>query len=301
MLRRLLGRRGREPHTVTLRVFRHTPGAGAQGARYAEYAVDTRRCGPMLVDALDYVKARLDPSLAYRRSCREGVCGSCAVNINGANGLACMQRIADHGPVITVRPLPHFKVVRDLVVDMDYFFDCHAAVKPWLRSPRQQYAPPPPQPQKQQQQQKEVSDKKGEKEKEGCEARRIIKEAAQRAQQQQKQQERPRELYQSPEERRKLDGLYECVLCGCCSGACPEYWWGDSGHQKFLGPAALLQAHRWLADSRDGAKKERLQELRSDPHRAFKCHAILNCNAACPKDLNPARSVDTVRKMLLDE
>lgn len=271
---------------VTLRVYRHTPGAGARAPHYATYRVDAARCGPMVGDALDYVKAHVDPTLAYRRACGEGVCGSCAMSINGANGLACMQRLADHAPTVTLRPLPHFRVVRDLVVDMDAFFDAHAAVAPWLRSPRKQYAPEPPKKQQQQPQQG-----KGKKPQQGkCEAARTIEAAARRA----------RELYQSPAERARLDGLYECVLCGCCSGACPEYWWGESGAQKFLGPAALLQAHRWLADSRDGARTERLAELRRDPHGAFKCHNILGCNAACPKNLNPARSVDTVRKMLLD-
>lgn len=258
----------------------------------------------MVGDALDYVKAHVDPTLAYRRACGEGVCGSCAMSINGANGLACMQRLADHSPTVTLRPLPHFRVVRDLVVDMDAFFDAHAFVRPWLRTPRPKYAPPPnpasPPANDKVKTPKVETDtttankttttttkRKETKKVQGkCEAARTI--------------ERARELYQSPAERARLDGLYECVLCGCCSGACPEYWWGESGAQKFLGPAALLQAHRWLADSRDGARAERLRELRSDPHRAFKCHNILGCNAACPKRLNPARSVDAVRKMLLD-
>lgn len=286
--------KGKKGGVVTLRVYRHTPGAGARAPHYATYRVDAARCGPMVGDALDYVKAHVDPTLAYRRACGEGVCGSCAMSINGANGLACMQRLADHAPTVTLRPLPHFRVVRDLVVDLDAFFDAHAAVAPWLRRPRQCYAPPPTAPpQKQQKEKKEKEkekEKEGNKKKEKCMAAKTIAAAAQRA----------RELYQSPAERARLDGLYECVLCGCCSGACPEYWWGESGAQKFLGPAALLQAHRWLADSRDGARAERLRELRADPHRAFKCHNILGCNAACPKGLNPARSVDAVRKMLLD-
>lgn len=237
--------------TVTFRVYRYTP-EQKSAPKLVSYEVDTAKSGPMVIDGLNYIKENLDPSLSFRKACREGVCGSCAMNINGRNGLACIQKIRDHGKVITVRPLPHFKVVRDLVVDMDRFFEHHASVKPWLiRSDSARHIDP-----------------------------------------------KQRELLQSQHERAVLDGLYECVLCGCCSGACPEYWWSEDSEGRFLGPSALQQAYRWVADSRDQGRAERLRSLKKDYHKIYNCHNIMNCSVACPKNLNPAKSVNKLRALV---
>jgi succinate dehydrogenase / fumarate reductase iron-sulfur subunit len=201
-------------------------------------------CGAvMLLDALNLLK-RQDDSLSFRRSCREGVCGSDAMNINGRNGLACIARLSDLRQPITLRPLPGRPVVRDLIVDLTQFFNQYRAVKPWLINDE-------PEP--------EI------------------------------------ERLQSPEERARLDGLYECILCACCSTACPSFWWNPD---RFLGPAALLQAWRFLSDSRDQATGERLNDL-NDPYRLFRCHTIMNCTDVCPKGLNPAQAIGHIRQLLL--
>lgn len=197
----------------------------------------------MLLDAILLLKEQ-DDSLAFRRSCREGVCGSDAMNINGSNGLACITPLSSLKQPITLRPLPGMPVVRDLIVDMEPFYRQYRSVKPWLMNDE-------PEP--------EI------------------------------------ERLQSDEDRKKLDGLYECILCGCCSTACPSFWWNPD---KYLGPAALLQSYRFLVDSRDKATNERLDDL-EDPFRLFRCHSIMNCVEACPRDLNPAEAIHKIRKMLL--
>jgi succinate dehydrogenase / fumarate reductase, iron-sulfur subunit len=197
----------------------------------------------MLLDALNLLK-RQDDSLSFRRSCREGVCGSDAMNINGRNGLACITRLSDLRQPVTLRPLPGRPVVRDLIVDLTQFFNQYRAVKPWLINDE-------PEP--------EI------------------------------------ERLQSPEERARLDGLYECILCACCSTACPSFWWNPD---RFLGPAALLQSWRYLSDSRDQATGERLDDL-NDPYRLFRCHTIMNCTDVCPKGLNPAQAIGHIRQLLL--
>jgi len=198
-----------------------------------------------VLDAILKIKNEIDPSLTFRRSCREGICGSCAMNIDGTNTLACIKPISDIKGDVKINPLPHLEVVKDLVPDMTHFYAQYASIKPWIRT---QSAPLPDQ-----------------------------------------------ERLQSQQDREKLDGLYECILCACCSTSCPSYWWNGD---RYLGPAILLQAYRWLADSRDEATGERLNEL-DDPFRLFRCHTILNCTATCPKGLNPAKAIAETKKMLL--
>jgi succinate dehydrogenase / fumarate reductase iron-sulfur subunit len=201
-------------------------------------------CGAiMLLDALLLLKQQ-DDSLSFRRSCREGVCGSDGMNINGRNGLACILQLDTLKQPITLRPLPGLPVIRDLIVDLTQFYNQYRTVKPWLIN---------------------------------------------------KDPEPEIERLQSPEERARLDGLYECVLCACCTTACPSFWWNPD---RFLGPAALLQANRFLNDSRDQATGERLDDL-DDPYRLFRCHTIMNCTDVCPKGLNPAKAIGHIRQLLL--
>ena len=227
------------------KVYRYDPETG-QNPRWDTFDVDVGACGPMVLDVLIHIKNTMDPTLAFRRSCREGVCGSCAMNIGGRNTLACTHGWAEvpQGEV-TVSPLPHQPVLKDLVPDLTMFFAQYASIEPWLHTET-------PTPQK--------------------------------------------EWTQVPEDRAKLDGLYECILCACCTTSCPSYWWNGD---KYLGPAALLQAYRWLADSRDEAAGERLDNL-EDPFKLYRCHTIMNCAQVCPKGLNPAKAIAEVKKMLVD-
>ena len=206
------------------------------------YEVDLDTCGPMVLDALIKIKNETDPTVTFRRSCREGVCGSCAMNIDGLNTLACTKAIADTRGDVRVTPLPHMEVVKDLVPDMTNFYAQYASIKPWLQTG----APP------------------------------------------------EKEHLQSRQDRAKLDGLYECILCACCSTSCPSYWWNP---EKYLGPAVLLQAYRWIIDSRDEKTDERLQDLEG-PFRLYRCHTIMNCTHACPKGLNPAKAIAETKKMM---
>jgi succinate dehydrogenase / fumarate reductase iron-sulfur subunit len=226
-------------------IYRYDPESG-ENPRLDVYEIDLNRCGPMILDAIIKIKNEVDSSLAFRRSCREGVCGSCAMNIDGRNTLACTQEIEDCGEVVKIYPLPHLPVIKDLVPDMTHFFAQYASIKPWVRT----QTPPPA----------------------------------------------DRERLQSREERGKLDGLYECILCACCSTACPSYWWNS---ERFLGPAALLQAHRWIQDSRDESTGERLDEL-EDPFKLYRCHTIMNCTHVCPKYLNPAKAIAEIKKLLIE-
>jgi succinate dehydrogenase / fumarate reductase iron-sulfur subunit len=226
------------------RIYRWDPETG-ENPRLDTYRVDRRTCGPMVLDALIQIKNEQDATLTFRRSCREGVCGSCAMNIDGTNTLACTCPIGSRDGAIRIYPLPHLEVVKDLVADLGHFYAQHAAIQPWLKT-----ASPEPQ----------------------------------------------TEWRQSHADREKLDGLYECILCACCSTACPSYWWNGD---RYLGPAALLQAYRWLIDSRDEATGERLDDL-EDPFRLYRCHTILNCTKACPKGLNPAKAIAEVKKMMIE-
>jgi len=232
---------------IPVEVYRYR---GGSSKPYTEtFMVDTKDT-PMILDVLLKIKNTMDPTLTLRRSCREGICGSCAMNIAGTNTLACLctleEAITPDGK-IRVYPLPHQQPIKDLVPDMNQFYKHHASVEPWLHlTPEQEKS--------------------------------------------------PTETLQTIEEREKLDGLYECVLCACCSTSCPSYWW--HGHDKYLGPAILLQAFRWISDSRDVATQYRLQQLGSDRERVFQCHQILSCTLACPKNLNPARAAGYLKEMV---
>jgi len=228
-----------------LRIYRYDPETG-ENPRVDTYEIDLDKCGPMVLDALIKIKNELDSTLTFRRSCREGICGSCAMNIDGTNTLACTKSIADVSGDIKIYPLPHMKVIKDLIPDMTHFYAQYASIEPWLKTDT-----PAPQ---------------------------------------------GKERIQSEEERQKLDGLYECILCACCSTSCPSYWWSG---EKYLGPAILLQAYRWLADSRDEATGERLEDL-EDPFKLYRCHTIMNCTKTCPKGLNPAKAIAEVKKMIVE-
>ncbi len=231
--------------TREFKVYRWNPEDG-HNPRVDTYHVDLHDCGPMILDALIWIKNNVDPTLTFRRSCREGVCGSCAMNIDGLNTLACtraMDEVAD-GP-IQVNPLPHQPVVKDLVPDLTNFYAQYASIEPWLHTTSAT-------PQK--------------------------------------------EWRQSQQDRAKLDGLYECILCACCSTSCPSYWWNP---ERYLGPAALLQADRWVNDSRDEATGERLDNL-EDPFRLYRCHTIMNCTKACPKGLNPAKAIADLKLKMVE-
>ena len=228
----------------TFKVYRWSPDSG-ENPRTDTFEVDMASCGPMVLDALLKIKNEVDSSLTLRRSCREGICGSCAMNIDGVNTLACITPIEDCGKEVKVYPLPHMPVVKDLVPDLTHFCAQYASIKPWLRT----QSPAP-------------SDK---------------------------------ERLQSPEDRKKLDGYYECILCACCSTSCPSYWWNGD---RYLGPAILLQAYRWIADSRDEDTGQRLDDL-EDPFKLYRCHTIMNCARTCPKGLNPAKAIAEIKKAIV--
>ena len=227
------------------KVYRWDP-SDEQNPTVDTYAIDLDDCGPMVLDALIKIKNEIDPSLTFRRSCREGICGSCAMNIDGTNTLACTKAISDVDGDITINPLPHMPVVKDLVPDLTNFFEQYASVKPWLQNDSE----PPAK----------------------------------------------TERLQSKEDRAKLDGLYECILCACCSTSCPSYWWNGD---RYLGPATLLQAYRFIADSRDTATDERLDNL-EDPFKLYRCHTIMNCAKTCPKGLNPAKAIGEIKKLMVE-
>ncbi len=224
------------------RVYRYDPDSG-ENPRLDTFEVDLDQCGPMVLDALIKIKDEVDTTLAFRRSCREGVCGSCAFNIDGINTLACTKPIADIKGDVRIYPLPHMPVVKDLVADLSLAYAQYASVKPWMQAD----TPPP-----------------------------------------------THERLQSPEERAKLDGLWECILCFCCQTSCPSYWWNP---ERYLGPAVLLQAYRWIVDSRDEAAGQRLDEL-DDTFRLYRCHTIMNCTNACPKGLNPGKAIGEIKSAI---
>jgi succinate dehydrogenase / fumarate reductase iron-sulfur subunit len=226
------------------RIYRWNPDDGAN-PRIDTFYVDRDDCGPMVLDGLIWIKNKVDPTLTFRRSCREGICGSCAMNIDGTNTLACTKGMDEvNAGQVKIYPLPHMPVVKDLVPDLTRFYAQHASIEPWLKTTTA----------------------------------------------------RPeKEWRQSKEDREKLDGLYECILCACCSTSCPSYWWNGD---RYLGPAILLQAYRWIADSRDEMTGERLDNL-EDPFRLYRCHTIMNCSKACPKGLNPAKAIAEIKKMMV--
>ncbi|MCY4191843.1 MAG: succinate dehydrogenase iron-sulfur subunit [Rhodospirillaceae bacterium] len=230
-------------HVKKFKIYRYDPD-DHRNPRLDSYEINLDDCGPMVLDAVIKIKNEVDSTLAFRRSCREGVCGSCAFNIGGTNTLACTSFINDYKGDIAIYPLPHMPVVKDLVPDLSQAYAQLASVEPWLKTKTS--AP-------------------------------------------------ERERLQSPEDRERLDGLWECVLCFSCSTSCPSYWWNGD---RYLGPAVLLQAYRWLADTRDEFAGERLDDL-EDPFRLYRCHTIMNCTRTCPKNLNPAKAIAEIKKMML--
>ena len=225
------------------KIYRWDPDDG-KNPRIDTYYVDRDDCGPMVLDAILWIKNKIDPTLTFRRSCREGICGSCSMNIDGTNTLACTKGMDEIPGTVKIYPLPHMPVVKDLVPDLTRFYTHHASIEPWLKT-----VTPAPE----------------------------------------------KEWLQTPADRSKLDGLYECILCACCSTSCPSYWWNT---ERYLGPAALLQAYRWLIDSRDEATGERLDYI-EDTFRLYRCHTILNCSKACPKGLNPALAISEIKNMMV--
>jgi succinate dehydrogenase / fumarate reductase iron-sulfur subunit len=230
------------PHLRTFKIYRYDPESG-EAPTMQTMQVEIDLSERMLLDALMKLKS-VDPSLSFRRSCREGVCGSDAMNINGKNGLACLTNMRTLSDPIVLKPLPGLPVIRDLIVDMTQFFKQYHSIKPYLINDSR-----PPE----------------------------------------------KERLQSPEEREELNGLYECILCASCSTSCPSFWWNPD---KFVGPAGLLQAYRFIADSRDDATEARLDNL-EDPYRLFRCRTIMNCTDVCPKSLNPAKAIGKIKELMV--
>ena len=231
-------------NTRKFHIYRYDADTG-ENPHVDTYEVDMDTCGPMVLDALIKIKNEMDSSLTFRRSCREGVCGSCSMNVDGTNTLACIKDMQEVKGDIKIYPLPHMPVIKDLVPDLTQAYAQYNSIQPWLQAD---------------------TPATGE------------------------------ERLQSPEDREKLDGLWECVLCFSCSTSCPSYWWNSD---RYLGPASLLQAYRWLADSRDEKTGERLDEL-EDPFRLYRCHTIMNCTNTCPKNLNPAKAIAETKKMMME-
>ncbi len=213
--------------------------------RIDRYEIDLDKCGPMVLDAIIKIKDEMDATLTFRRSCREGICGSCAMNIDGTNTLACTKPIDEVDGEVNIYPLPHMKVIKDLIPDLTHFYAQYQSIEPWMKT--KSTAP-------------------------------------------------SRERLQSPEDRAKLDGLYECILCACCSTSCPSYWWNQD---RYLGPSILLQAYRWIIDSRDEMTGDRLDDL-EDPFKLYRCHTIMNCAKSCPKGLNPAKAISEIKKLMVE-
>ena len=226
----------------TFAIYRYDPDSNDQ-PRIDSYDVDLSNTGPMVLDALIKIKNDIDPTLTFRRSCREGVCGSCSMNIDGTNTLACTKYVDDIKDEVKIYPLPHMPVIKDLVPDLKHVYEQYSSIEPWLKTSKKP----------------------------------------------------DREIEQSPEERKELDGLYECIMCFCCSTSCPSYWWNGD---KYLGPAILLQAWRWIADSRDEATDDRLDKL-EDSFKLYRCHTIMNCTKTCPKGLNPAKAISKIKQKIL--
>ena len=231
--------------TKQFKIYRWNSDDG-QNPHLDTYELDMDKVGPMVLDALIYIKNEVDPTLTFRRSCREGICGSCSMNIDGGNTLACLKAHDEIEGAVRIYPLPHMAVVKDLVPDLSQAYAQLRSIEPWLKSD----TPPPP----------------------------------------------DAERRQSKEERSKLDGMWECILCFCCTTSCPSYWWNGD---RYLGPATLLQAYRWIADSRDEATGDRLDAL-EDPYKLYRCHTIMNCTQTCPKGLNPAKAIGEIKQLLVD-
>lgn len=227
------------------KIYRWNPDDGAN-PRTDTYEIDLDACGPMVLDALIKIKNEVDPTLTFRRSCREGICGSCAMNIDGTNTLACLKPIEEVKDAVRINPLPHMAVIKDLVPDLSQAYAQYRSIEPWLKA--DSAAPP------------------------------------------------DAERLQSKEERAEIDGLWECILCFCCTTSCPSYWWNGD---RYLGPAVLLQAYRWIADTRDETTGARLDAL-EDPFKLYRCHTIMNCTQTCPKGLNPAKAIGKIKQLMIE-
>ena len=227
-----------------LSIYRNTRGK----TKMDKFQIDNKECGPMVLDALIDIKDNKDKTLAFRRSCREGICGSCAMNIDGKNTLACLTPLKEK---MSIYPLPHMPIVKDLVCDMTNFYKQYKEIKPWLQN------------------KKVNNDNLG-----------------------------MDQLLQTKEDRKKLDGMYECILCACCSTSCPSYWW--NGDEGYLGPAVLMQAYRWIEDSRDDNTKERMEYV-DDAMKLYRCKSIMNCSNTCPKGLNPGKAIGELKKKISEE
>eukprot|EP00455_Lapot_gusevi_P022478 TRINITY_DN233_c0_g1_i3.p1 TRINITY_DN233_c0_g1~~TRINITY_DN233_c0_g1_i3.p1 ORF type:complete len:262 (-),score=110.05 TRINITY_DN233_c0_g1_i3:168-953(-) len=234
----------RQFKTKHIKIYRWNPDT-AEKPKVQTYTIDMNTCGPMVLDALIKIKNEQDSTVTFRRSCREGICGSCAMNIDGTNTLACLKPIPDDAKPVAIYPLPHLDVIKDLVPDLNQIYNHYKSIQPWL--------------------QRKSENPNGAK-----------------------------EYPQTKEDRKKLDGLYECILCFCCTTSCPSYWWNGD---KYLGPAVLLQAYRWISDSRDEFTRERLLQL-DDEFKLYRCHTIMNCSLTCPKHLNPGQAIAGIKKQL---
>jgi succinate dehydrogenase / fumarate reductase iron-sulfur subunit len=228
----------------TFEVYRYNPD-DESNPQVDTFEIDLEDCGPMILDALIKIKTDIDSGLTFRRSCREGICGSCAMNVDGENTLACLKSIDEGEGPVRINPLPHQSVIKDLVTDFSQFWAQYESIEPWIKTEATM-------PEKEQ--------------------------------------------LQDPTDRAKLDGLYECILCACCSTSCPSYWWNSD---RYLGPAVLLQSYRWLIDSRDDHAGDRLDNL-EDPFRLYRCHTIMNCANTCPKGLNPAKAIAEIKKLMIE-
>ena len=226
-----------------INIYRWDPSKN-ENPKIDTFEVDLESCGNKVLDILNKIKNEIDPTLTYRRSCAHGVCGSCAMNVDGINTLSCMKSHKEINGDINIYPLPHLKVIKDLVADLSTLYRQYESIQPWLKA--------------------------------------------------QEQKSKTIEISQSKENRKKLDGFYECIMCACCSTSCPSYWWNE---EKYLGPAVLLQAYRWIIDSRDEERKERLKTV-SDKLKLYGCRTIMNCTNSCPKGLNPAKAISSLKKML---
>ncbi|KAG4306047.1 hypothetical protein PORY_000035 [Pneumocystis oryctolagi] len=231
-----------KPNIKVFSIYRWSPETPSVKPTMQKYEIDLNTTGPMVLDAIIKIKNEQDATLTFRRSCREGICGSCAMNINGINTLACLSRIPINSEEVKIYPLPHTYVIKDLVPDLTHFYKQYKSIQPYL-------------------QHKEFPDK---------------------------------EILQSQKDRKKLDGLYECILCACCSTSCPSYWWNS---EEYLGPAVLMQAYRWLIDSRDDATQERKEKLQNSMS-LYRCHTIMNCARTCPKGLNPGKAIAEIKKAM---
>jgi len=230
-------------NTKLFQIYRFNPDKDNSKPYKQIYSIDLKTCGPMVLDALVKIKNEQDSTLTFRRSCREGICGSCAMNIDGVNTLACLSKIDKTTNKTAIYPLPHMQIIKDLVPDLNNFYNQYKSIKPWLITEK-------------------TSDK---------------------------------EFIQSKADRAKLDGLYECILCACCSTSCPSYWWNGD---KYLGPAVLMQAYRWIIDSRDTSTTKRLNSL-NDDFKLYRCHTIMNCTRTCPKGLNPGKAIAEIKKKII--